>query len=87
MTRRARREPVTLDIESLSHEGRGVARDGGKTVFVAGALPGEQVLARITRRHGRFDEADTLEVLRAAPARIAPRCAHFGVCGGCSLQH
>lgn len=87
MSRPRRREPVTLDIDSLSHEGRGVGRSDGKTVFVHGALPGEQVVARVTRRHGRFDEAETLEVLRASPRRITPQCAHFGVCGGCSLQH
>lgn len=87
MSRPRRREPVTLEIDSLSHEGRGVGRVDGKTVFVHGALPGEQVVARVTRRHGRYDEAETLEVLRASPRRITPRCAHFGVCGGCSLQH
>lgn len=87
MTRRNRREPVRLRIDTLSHEGRGVARVDGKAVFVHGALPGEEVVARILRRHGRFDEAETLEVLQPAAARIAPRCVHFGTCGGCSLQH
>ena len=85
--RRERREPVRLHIDTLSHEGRGVARVDGKAVFVHGALPGEEVVARILRRHGRFDEAETLEVLQPATARIAPRCDHFGTCGGCSLQH
>lgn len=84
---RATREPVELVIESLSHEGRGVARRDGKTVFVFGALPGERVQARITRRRGSFDEAETLTVETPAPARIEPRCAHFGVCGGCAMQH
>lgn len=84
---RARREPVELEIESLSHEGRGVARNDGKTVFVHGALPGERVLARVVKRRGRFDEADTLEVLKASPIRAEPACAHYGMCGGCSLQH
>ncbi|MDH5824466.1 23S rRNA (uracil(1939)-C(5))-methyltransferase RlmD [Luteimonas sp. RD2P54] len=80
--------PFELDILDLSHDGRGVARrDGGKTVFVAGALPGERVLARQTRRSRSFDEAATLEVLRASPDRVQPRCPHFGTCGGCVLQH
>ncbi len=92
MSRRNRRhqrprEPRELEIESLSHEGRGIARINGKTVFVSAALPGERVLARIVRGRRKFDEATTVEVLQASPARIVPRCAAFAVCGGCSLQH
>ncbi|MGE0482844.1 MAG: 23S rRNA (uracil(1939)-C(5))-methyltransferase RlmD [Gammaproteobacteria bacterium] len=84
---RVSREPVEVVVESLSHEGRGVARRDGKTVFVFGALPGERVQARITRRRGSFDEAEATAVETPAPARIEPRCEHFGVCGGCGLQH
>jgi 23S rRNA (uracil1939-C5)-methyltransferase len=80
-------EPVAADIESLSHDGRGVAHIDGKAVFVPGTLSGERVLLRCTRRARRHDEGVALEVLRAAPERVAPRCAHFGVCGGCALQH
>jgi 23S rRNA (uracil1939-C5)-methyltransferase len=76
-----------LEITDLSHDGRGVARHDGKAVFVSGALRGERVRARRTRRHRQYDEAETLEVLSAAPERVAPRCAHFGVCAGCVLQH
>jgi 23S rRNA (uracil1939-C5)-methyltransferase len=79
--------PEIAEIVSLDHEGRGVARIDGKAVFVAGALPGEQVRLQRLRRRRRHDEAALVEVLRPAPARVAPRCAHFGVCGGCSLQH
>ncbi len=75
------------EIESLDHEGRGVARIGGKAVFVDGALPGETVRFQRVRRRRRYDEAVVVEVLRAAPDRVTPRCPHFGVCGGCSLQH
>jgi len=81
------REPQELDIESLSHEGRGIARVNGKTVFVSGALPGERVLARVYNSRRKFEEATTLQVLQASPARIEPRCAAYAVCGGCSLQH
>lgn len=86
MTRR-RREPETARIESVTHDGRGIAAIAGKKVFVAGALVGEQV--RFQRRKSRrnFDEAELLEVLDASPERIEPRCAVFGRCGGCSLQH
>ena len=76
-----------MTINTLSHEGRGVGRVNGKTIFVHGALPGERVLARISRRRGRFDEAETVAVIEASEARIEPACPHFGICGGCSLQH
>ncbi len=74
-------------IDDLSHDGRGVAHVEGKTVFVADALPGERVRARRVRRHRRFDEARAEEILVASPDRVVPRCPHFGVCGGCVLQH
>ncbi len=85
--------PKVLDIIDLSHDGRGVARwpeghaHAGKTVFVAGALPGESVSVQQTARSRHFDEAKTLDVLTASPDRVQPRCPHFGVCGGCVLQH
>jgi 23S rRNA (uracil1939-C5)-methyltransferase len=76
-----------VTIERLSHEGRGVAHFEGKTVFVADALPGEQIVASVVRRHRRFDEAVAVSVLRADPARVTPRCPHAAQCGGCALQH
>lgn len=80
--------PFELEILDLSHDGRGVARRGdGKAVFVSGALPGERVMAKQTRRSRSFDEAVTLEVLQPSADRVAPRCPHFGTCGGCVLQH
>jgi 23S rRNA (uracil1939-C5)-methyltransferase len=79
--------PETAEIVALDHEGRGIARLGGKTVFVDGALPGEEVRLLRTRRRRRHDEARVIEVLRPSADRVVPRCAHFGVCGGCSLQH
>ena len=85
--------PFALDIVSLGHDGRGIARrpDGdanaGKTVFVSGALPGERVMAKQTAKSRHFDEAATVEVLSASADRVEPRCPHFGACGGCVLQH
>ena len=76
-----------MQVVSLAHDGRGVARVEGKTVFVDGALPGETVMASRGRKHRRYDEATLLEVLEASPDRVQPGCAHFGVCGGCALQH
>ncbi|MBL8296922.1 MAG: 23S rRNA (uracil(1939)-C(5))-methyltransferase RlmD [Rhodanobacteraceae bacterium] len=78
---------LELDITDLSHDGRGVARHEGKAVFVRGALAGERVLARIAQRHRHYDEAQVEQVLVASADRVQPRCPHFGVCGGCALQH
>ena len=82
-----RRQPETATITSVTHDGRGIADTAGKKVFIAGALEGEQV--RFVRRKSRrkFDEAELLEVVAASPQRVAARCAAFGRCGGCSLQH
>jgi 23S rRNA (uracil1939-C5)-methyltransferase len=82
-----RGEPETATIDGMTHDGRGIATIGGKKVFVPGVLAGEQV--RITRRKLRrsYDEAELLETLVPSPERVTPRCAVFGVCGGCALQH
>lgn len=74
-------------VESLDHEGQGVARVDGKAVFIDGALPGETVRYRVRRSKTRFDTADLVEVLRPSPFRTLPRCEHFGTCGGCATQH
>jgi 23S rRNA (uracil1939-C5)-methyltransferase len=84
---RKRREPETAAIVSVTHDGRGIADVTGKKVFVAGALEGETVRFQRRKRRRNFDEAELLEVLDASPSRIEPRCAVFGTCGGCSLQH
>jgi 23S rRNA (uracil1939-C5)-methyltransferase len=76
-----------VEITDLSHDGRGVARIDGKTVFVAGALPGERAMVQLSTRHRSFDEAKVEELLTRSAERIEPRCPHFGVCGGCALQH
>jgi 23S rRNA (uracil1939-C5)-methyltransferase len=80
-------EPLVLEVESLDLEANGVAHHDDKVVFVRGALPGERVLAVPVRRKPRFDVAQTIEVLRESHSRVQPRCPHFGVCGGCSMQH
>ena len=74
-------------IESLDQEGRGVARVDGKAIFIAGALPGELVEYSPYQRKPNYELAEATCILRASPSRVAPRCMHFGVCGGCSLQH
>lgn len=81
------KEPVRALVHGLSHEGRGVAQVDGKTVFVHGALPGEDVTFHYKRRHRRFDEAAVDVIHTPSEQRLTPRCDHFGLCGGCSLQH
>jgi 23S rRNA (uracil1939-C5)-methyltransferase len=79
--------PRVAGIESLDREGRGVAHVDGKAIFVDGALPGERVEYSPYRRKPSYEEAKVSRWLRASAARVDPRCPHFGVCGGCSLQH
>jgi 23S rRNA (uracil1939-C5)-methyltransferase len=76
-----------LLIESLDQEGRGIAHRDGKAIFVEGALPGERVTASIHRKKPTFEVGRVARVLNEAPSRTMPRCTHFGVCGGCALQH
>ena len=80
-------EPVIAEIETMTHEGKGIARVGGKTVFVDGALPGEKVEFIYTRSRRNYDEGRLLKVIEPSVSRVEPRCEHFGICGGCRLQH
>ena len=75
------------EILRLTHDGRGVAQCNGKTIFIDNALPGETILFKYRRHHGRFDEGFCVEVLNPSPHRTIPRCPFYGICGGCSLQH
>nr|WP_298725608.1 23S rRNA (uracil(1939)-C(5))-methyltransferase RlmD [uncultured Steroidobacter sp.] len=84
---RVSRQPETAKITDLSHEGRGVAHVDGKTVFIDDALPGELVEWQRVKQGRNFDEGRLLRVLEPSPDRVDPRCAHFGMCGGCVLQH
>lgn len=74
-------------IQGIDHEGRGIARVGGKALFIEGALPQETVSYRLTRSKKHFDEAEILDILQPSPHRITPPCRHFRTCGGCSWQH
>lgn len=80
--------PFTAQITNLSHEGRGISHIDGKAIFIRGALPGETVEAKYTHKTKNHDSAQTLEILEnPSPQRIEPNCPHFGICGGCALQH
>ena len=76
-----------LYIESLDHEGRGVARNEGKVIFVDGALPGEVCLTSTYRKKPEYEQAQITQILKPSPFRIQAQCRWFGVCGGCSHQH
>jgi len=78
---------ATAEIEKFSHDGRGIARLEGKTTFIQGALPGETVSFQYTQKKRDFDEGRTLSVMTASKKRVEPRCPHYLLCGGCSLQH
>jgi 23S rRNA (uracil1939-C5)-methyltransferase len=96
MARRRRnrtRETVPAEIstpvivESLDQEGRGVTHVDGKAVFIDGALPTEQVRYQSHRVKDSYEVANTVEVLKQSNQRVKPKCPHFGICGGCKLQH
>ena len=78
--------PIAI-IESLDHEGRGVAHVEGKTIFIEGALPGEEVEYSSFRRKPSYEQATALSILQPSAQRSEPRCRYFGICGGCSMQH
>ena len=74
-------------IVSLDHEARGIARQEGKAIFVDGSLPGETVEYASFRRKPNYELAHLVSVLKPSVARVQPRCPHFGICGGCAMQH
>lgn len=76
-----------LHIESLDHEGKGIGRRDGKTIFVDGALTGESVIASSYRKKPEFEQAQATQIVKSSPYRVTPKCVWFGVCGGCTHQH
>lgn len=82
-----RGDEITLPVEHAAFEGKTVSRIDGFVVFVDGAVPGDIVLARITRVKKSFAEAKVLRVVQPSKLRVEPRCRYFGTCGGCKWQH
>ncbi len=82
-----RDEQVELDIIGLTHDGEGVGRADGFTLFVQGALPGEKVKAQVTKTKKQYGYARLEAVLEESPDRLQPPCAIYDECGGCQLQH
>ena len=78
---------LTATIESLDQEGRGVTHVEGKTIFIDGALSGEKVRYQSQHIKPSYEVANTIEVIKQSNQRVTPKCPHFGLCGGCKLQH
>src|SRR3989338_7259993 len=74
-------------IESLDQEGRGIAHADGKVIFIEGALTGEHVTYSSYRKKPSYEQAQVGQILKQSFMRVQPKCANFGVCGGCSMQH
>lgn len=92
MAKRRRRQRLPegtaeIEIESLSHEGRGVGHLDGKVAFIDFALPGETVEFKYSKQTKKFDEGRAVNIIKASADRVKPVCEHFTVCGGCSMQH
>ena len=83
----ANKAPRTAHIESLDQEGRGVAHVDGKVIFIEGALPFETVNFVSYHVKASYEIATTAQVLKSSSQRVTPRCAYFGTCGGCAMQH
>ncbi len=78
---------VDLQIEDIAFGGKGVGREHGKAVFVPFTIDGELVSAKITREKKQLAEGEIVDVRKASPHRVEPRCPYFGHCGGCAYQH
>ena len=85
--KRKQSEVVELTVESIGFEGVAVARKDDLVYFLKGAVPGDRVLAQVTRKRKKHAEARVIELLESSPDRTEPLCRHFGVCGGCSWQN
>jgi 23S rRNA (uracil1939-C5)-methyltransferase len=86
-TANVRRPVAEAVVESVDQEGRGVAHCNGKAIFIDGALPGERVTYSVYMKKPSFELAQVQQVLHASSSRTTPKCRHFGVCGGCAMQH
>ena len=76
---------VELEITDMTDDGKGLGRLSGLAIFVAGAVPGDKVSARITRLKKRYAFAETITLLEASAVRVKPPCPYYNDCGGCSM--
>ncbi|MBU9708460.1 23S rRNA (uracil(1939)-C(5))-methyltransferase RlmD [Paenibacillus sp. AK121] len=80
-------DEAVIDIIGMNHDGEGVGRVEGFTLFVPGALPGEKVRVKVLKTKKQYGYAKLLDIVQASPDRIAAPCAIYDQCGGCQLQH
>lgn len=78
---------MTVTIESLDQEGRGIAHHEGKVIFIEGALIGERVTYQSFRKKPHYEFARVVEIFNHSAIRTEPGCKHFKICGGCAMQH
>jgi 23S rRNA (uracil1939-C5)-methyltransferase len=78
---------LDITIEKLIYGGEGLAHHDGSTVFVPFVLPAERVAVEAVEQKKKFVRGRVERILQAAPERVAARCPHFGICGGCDYQH
>lgn len=80
-------DDVEIKIDDLTVEGAGIGRHEGMAVFVACALPGEKIKAKIIKLAKSYAVGKLIEIIEPSPERIEPFCGVFEACGGCTLQH
>lgn len=80
-------DEAVIDIIGMNHDGEGVGRVEGFTLFVPGALPGEKVRVKVLKTKKQYGYAKLLEIVQASPDRTAAPCAIYDQCGGCQIQH
>lgn len=81
------RQKITVTVNDLDPFGQGVARHNGKALFIPGLLPAETAEIILKEEKRQFARGEVSRRLNDSPERVAPRCPHFGVCGGCQQQH
>ncbi|HCT3873046.1 TPA: 23S rRNA (uracil(1939)-C(5))-methyltransferase RlmD [Klebsiella michiganensis] len=81
------RQIITVTVNDLDPFGQGVARHQGKALFISGLLPQEQADVVVVEDKKQYARAQVKRRLSDSPQRQAPRCPHFGICGGCQQQH
>lgn len=79
--------PQVLEVVDLSHEAQGIARLDGRAIFIDGALPGETIEAQLLQKRKGVQEARLVQIIKASPDRVEPKCGHYAMCGGCAEQH
>lgn len=83
----AKNDEALIDIIGMNHDGEGVGRAEGYTLFVQGALPGEKVRVKVLKTKKQYGYAKLLDVVEASADRMDAPCSIYDQCGGCQLQH